>query len=95
MPLSAVMANCMIITKEDRFLAGGEAATISQESKMWRKQKEIEWYLPIAVAADQLGCHSRKVFELAETGIVRFIRMPGNELKISAESIHGVTIQGD
>jgi excisionase family DNA binding protein len=58
-------------------------------------QKEIEWYLPISVVSDQLGCHSREVCELAEKGIINFIRMPGNRIKISEESVRRVTSQVD
>jgi excisionase family DNA binding protein len=54
---------------------------------MWSNQKEIEWYLPVSVVADQLRCHSREVFELAEKGMIGFIRMPGNRIKISEESV--------
>jgi excisionase family DNA binding protein len=62
---------------------------------MWSDQKEIERYLPISVVADQLGCHSREVCELAEKGIINFIRMPGNRIKISEESVRRVTSQVD
>lgn len=62
---------------------------------MWCNQQEIEWYLPICVAADQLGCDSRDVCELAEKGIIHFIRMPGNEIKISEQSVRLVMSQAD
>jgi excisionase family DNA binding protein len=62
---------------------------------MWSDEKEIEWYLPISVVAEQLGCHSREVCELAEKGMVSSIRMPGNRIKISEESVRRVANQGD
>ena len=62
---------------------------------MWCNQKEIEWYLPVSVVADQLGCNSRDVCELAEKGIVHFIRMPGNGIKISEQSVHLFMSQAD
>jgi hypothetical protein len=62
---------------------------------MWSDQKEIEWYLPVSVVADQLRCHSREVCELAEKGIISFIWMPGNRIKISEESVRRVTSQVD
>ncbi len=57
---------------------------------MWSDGKEMEWYLPVSVVADQLRCHSREVRELAEKGIISFIRMPGNSIKISEESVRRV-----
>jgi excisionase family DNA binding protein len=60
---------------------------------MWRDQKKIEWYLPIAEVADQLGCHPREVCELAEKGILSLLRMPGNRIKISEESVRRVQRQ--
>lgn len=60
---------------------------------MWSDQKESEWYLPISVAAEQLGCPSREVCELAERGVIGFIRMPGNTIRISAESVRRVANQ--
>jgi excisionase family DNA binding protein len=62
---------------------------------MWSDQKEMEWYLPVSVVADQLGCHSREVYELAEKGILSFIQMPGSRIKISEESVRRVTSQVD
>jgi excisionase family DNA binding protein len=62
---------------------------------MWSDRKEGERYLPVSVVADQLGCHSREVCELAERGIIGFIRMPGNRIKISEESVRRVTSQVD
>lgn len=62
---------------------------------MLSDQNETEMYLPISVAAEQLGCNARNVCELAEKGVVGFIRMPGNRIVISEESVRSLTSQID
>jgi excisionase family DNA binding protein len=69
---------------------GKDPQAFNRSPKMWSDQKEIEWYLPIPVVADQLRCHSREVFELAEKGIISFIRMPGNRMRISEDSVRQI-----
>jgi excisionase family DNA binding protein len=48
---------------------------------------EGKWYVTVSCAAGELGCKRSDVYELASRGILDFIRMPGNEIKISSESI--------
>jgi len=49
--------------------------------------REFEWYLPESEAAELLGCHYRKVRELAERRALSFLIMPDHKLKISKESV--------
>ena len=62
---------------------------------MWRNQREGEWYLPISVVADQLRCHLHEVCQLAEKGIISFIRMPGSKIMISEVSVRHFMSQAD
>ena len=52
-----------------------------------REVREFEWYLPESEAATLLGCHYRKVRELAKRGTLSFLIMPDHKLKISEESV--------
>lgn len=50
-------------------------------------EKRVHWYIPVHYAADLLGCHWRQVHKLIEQGILDFIRMPHNKIKVSKTSV--------
>ena len=54
---------------------------------MRASQKETEWYLPISIATEMLGCHFKEVYALVEKQLLGCILMPQGKIKISEESI--------
>ncbi|MGV8073453.1 MAG: hypothetical protein AB2L11_02665 [Syntrophobacteraceae bacterium] len=51
-------------------------------------EDQVELYVPVSYAADMLGCHWREVYTLINKGTLNFIRMPRNNIKVSAESVY-------
>jgi excisionase family DNA binding protein len=48
---------------------------------------EGEWYVTVSCAADALGCGRSDIYDLVSRGILEFIQMPSQEIKISTESL--------
>lgn len=48
---------------------------------------EGEWYVTVSCAADALGCGRSDIYDLITRGVLEFIQMPSQEIKISSESL--------
>jgi predicted site-specific integrase-resolvase len=49
--------------------------------------EHIEWYLPLSYAAEMLGCRRHEVVSLIEQGVLDYIQMPQNRIKVSRKSV--------
>ncbi|MEM5790170.1 MAG: helix-turn-helix domain-containing protein, partial [Syntrophobacteraceae bacterium] len=59
----------------------------SQKNKENGEIMGPEWYLPVSVAAEILGCHRRDIYVLLESGQLSYIRLPDSKIKVSEQSI--------
>ncbi len=51
-------------------------------------EEQVEWYVPVSQVAEMLECHWRDVYVLISKGVLNFIKMPQNKVKVSIKSVY-------